>query len=47
MSVAVTKFSSNQLETILADKAKELIILCGNGNLEKVFHFIIWFRVIS
>lgn len=35
MSVAVTKFSSNQLETILADKAKELIILCGNGNLEK------------
>lgn len=35
MSTAITKFTSNQLETILSDKSKELITLCGGGNHEK------------
>lgn len=35
MSTAVARFSGTQLESILGDKTKELITLCGNGNLEK------------
>jgi phage RecT family recombinase len=35
MSTAVTKFSSNQLDTILSDKSEELITLCGGGDIKK------------